>query len=92
MQRVKAVAPATYKNHVDDAEKRLNLLFDQLNSGSYSADGLARLKALTEALQARNYDEAQGLHGTLAQYPELSAVAMVGVKRLISMSRATPVS
>jgi hypothetical protein len=32
MQRVKAKAPANYKQHVVDTEKRLNILFDHLNN------------------------------------------------------------
>jgi len=90
MQRVKAVAPATYMAHVVDAEKRLNLLFDQLNNGAIGAESLAQLQALADAFRSRNYDQAQVVHTALAQFPDLSAPAMVGVKRLISMSRATP--
>lgn len=90
MQRIKAVAPTSYKQHVDDAEKRLNLLFDQLNNGAVQPESLAQLQVLSEAFRTRNFDQAQAVHTTLAQFPELSAPAMVGVKRLISMSRATP--
>jgi len=90
MQRVKAVAPAAYMNHVVDAEKRLNLLFDQLNNGVIGAASLAQLQGLAEALRSRNYDQAQSVHTAMAQLPDLSQPAMVGVKRLISMSRATP--
>jgi len=77
MQRVKSAAPATYKTHVDDAEKRLNLLFDQLNCRTISPDGLAALRQLADAMSAKNYDQAQAIHATLAQFPELSTPAMV---------------
>lgn len=91
MQRVKAVAPAAYMKHVVDAEKRLNLLFDQLNNGAIGAESLAQLQALADAFRSRNYDQAQSVHTTLAQSLDVSQPAMVGVMSLIKMSRATPV-
>jgi len=84
MQRVKSAAPATYKTHVDDAEKRLNLLFDQLNGRTISPEGLAALRQLADAMSARNYDQAQAIHLTLAQFPELSAPAIVSCFQVIT--------
>lgn len=79
MQRVKAVAPATYKNHVDDAEKRLNILFDQLNNGVIGGQALSQFQALAEAFRSRNFDQAQAIHGALAQFPEVSSPALVSL-------------
>lgn len=79
MQRVKAVAPANYKGHVDDAEKRLNILFDQLNNSAIGGEALSQLQALAEAFGSRNFEQAQAIHGALAQFPEVSSPALVSI-------------
>ena len=62
-QRVKARAPGSFKVHVNDAEKRLNILFDHLNNEDLlKQDTIEDLVKLAQALQARDYDEAQAIH------------------------------
>lgn len=91
MQRIKAKAPANYKPHVDDTEKRLNILFDALNNSSLPAAAIAQLRDLANALAARDFDGATRMHTELLKSAEAGGLWTVGVKRLIQMSRATPV-
>ena len=62
-QRVKARAPPTFKAHVNDAEKRLNILFDHLNNEDLlKRDTIESMSELAHALQARDYEQAQTIH------------------------------
>ena len=63
LQRVKPLAPAAYRNHVNDAEKRLNILFDHLNNQSLLSPSTVRdMGELAQAIQDRNYDKATNIH------------------------------
>lgn len=63
MQRVKARAPANFQKQVIDTEKRLNILFDHLNNRDLlSEDTITSMGRLSQALQARDYEQAQGIH------------------------------
>ncbi|KAF8460267.1 hypothetical protein BDZ91DRAFT_739452 [Kalaharituber pfeilii] len=92
MNRVKAVAPASYKRQVADTEKRLNILFDHINNEELlSADTLASLLSLAQAMASRDYHTAHAIHLDLVTHKtEECANWMTGVKRLIEMSRVTP--
>ncbi len=62
-QRVKARAPPTFKAHVNDTEKRLNMLYDHLNSENLlKEDTVQSMVELAQALQARDYEQAQAIH------------------------------
>ena len=62
-QRVKARAPPTFKAHVNDTEKRLNMLYDHLNNDDLlKEDTVQSLLELAQALQARDYEQAQAIH------------------------------
>lgn len=66
MQRVKAKAPANYKAHVVDTEKRLNILFDHLNNEDLlKPDTIDELNKLANNLQGRQYDEAAAIFSDL---------------------------
>jgi len=66
MQRVKSKAPAQYKQHVVDTEKRLNILFDHLNNESVvKPDTIEELNQLASHLQAKQYDEAIAVFSSL---------------------------
>ncbi|MCJ1353106.1 MAG: protein transport protein S31 [Icmadophila ericetorum] len=92
MARVKAKAPASYKNHVIDAEKRLNILFDHLNNEDLlKGDTVREMCELSFALRGREYEKAKQIHvDVLSRKMEECGTWMIGVKRLISMSAATP--
>lgn len=92
MQRVKARAPANFQKQVLDTEKRLNILFDHLNNEDLlKEDTVASMVQLSLALQARDYEQAQGIHlDLLTNRTDQCGQWMVGVKRLIAMSRSTP--
>ncbi|MCJ1312905.1 protein transport protein S31 [Agyrium rufum] len=92
MQRVKAKAPASFKSHVLDAEKRLNILFDHLNNETLlKPDTISGMTELAQAIRGRDYDQASAIQLDLhTNRTEECGNWMVGVKRLISMSRATP--
>jgi protein transport protein SEC31 len=63
MQRVKARAPASFKAQVDDAERRLDILFDHLNNEDLlKPNTVADMVALAKAMQARDYETARNIH------------------------------
>lgn len=63
MQRVKARAPQSFKPQVNDTEKRLNILFDHLNNEDLlELDTVQDMVKLSQALQARNFEQAQAIH------------------------------
>lgn len=63
MQRVKAVAPQSFKQQVTDTEKRLNILFDHLNNEDLLKEQTIKdMVELAQSLQARNYEQAQMIH------------------------------
>ena len=63
MQRVKTKAPASFKPQVIDTEKRLNILFDHLNNEELlKEDTISSMGGLAQALQARDYEQAQAIH------------------------------
>ncbi|KAL9595023.1 MAG: hypothetical protein Q9219_006692 [cf. Caloplaca sp. 3 TL-2023] len=63
MQRVKARAPANFQKQVIDTEKRLNILFDHLNNEDLlKEDTVTSMVQLSQAVQARDYEQAQGIH------------------------------
>ena len=62
MQRVASKAPASFAPQVKDTQKRLGLLFDHLNNEELvQSDTIAQLTELANALEAKNYPEAQRL-------------------------------
>lgn len=94
MQRVKTKAPASYRKEVLDTEKRLGLLFDHLNNEDLlKEDTVQQMVALSRSVEGRNFESAQGLLTGLMKNKLESEGGnwMVGVKRLIAMSKATPV-
>jgi protein transport protein SEC31 len=59
MQRVKAKAPAQYKAHIADTEKRLNILFDHLNNEDLlKPDTIQEMNNLASHMQSKQFDEA----------------------------------
>ncbi|KAH0594184.1 hypothetical protein MHUMG1_08023 [Metarhizium humberi] len=92
MQRVAAKAPATFAAQVNDTQKRLNLLFDHLNNEELVQPAtIDQLTQLADSIQAKDYAAAQKLQVEIQRdKTEECGNWMVGVKRLISMSKATP--
>ncbi|KAH6640761.1 hypothetical protein F5144DRAFT_561540 [Chaetomium tenue] len=92
MQRVASKAPATFAPQVKDTQKRLGLLFDHLNNGELvRPDTVEQLTAIAEAIAGKNYDAAsKGQMEIFRDKVEECGQWMVGLKRLISMSKATP--
>ncbi|KAF9543707.1 protein transport protein S31 [Mortierella hygrophila] len=68
----------------DDAEKKLNVLFDMLNNEEVSAPVVDQMLLLAQALQSKNYNSAYQIHLELhsTRTNEVSSW-MTGVKRLI---------
>ncbi|OAQ96504.1 hypothetical protein LLEC1_01378 [Akanthomyces lecanii] len=92
MQRVAAKAPATFEPQVRDTQKRLNLLFDHLNNEELvSPYSVSKLSELAEALKSKDHPTAAKLQAELQrERVEECGQWMVGLKRLINMSKATP--
>ncbi|KAG0303589.1 protein transport protein S31 [Dissophora globulifera] len=72
------------KRPLDDAEKKLNVLFDMLNNEEVSAPVVDQMLLLAQALQTKNYNSAYQIHLELhsTRTDEVSSW-MTGVKRLI---------
>ena len=63
MQRVKSKAPVSFKPHVNDAEKRLNILFDHLNNEDLlKPETVQDMVQLAQALRLRDYAQAHTIH------------------------------
>lgn len=63
---MKAKAPAQYKQHVADTEKRLNILFDHLNNEDLlKPDTIQQMNELAMNIQARQYDTATAIFSDL---------------------------
>lgn len=63
MQRVKARAPSNFKAQVNDAERRLNILFDHLNNEDLlKPNTIDSMLELAQALQAKSHDAANAIH------------------------------
>lgn len=63
MQRVKSRAPSSFKAQVDDAERRLSILFDHLNNEDLlKPNTVADMAELARAIQARDYETARTIH------------------------------
>ncbi|KAH7090337.1 hypothetical protein FB567DRAFT_626334 [Paraphoma chrysanthemicola] len=92
MQRVKAKAPAQYKQHVIDTEKRLNILFDHLNNEDLlKPDTIRQMNELVRSIQARQFEEALAIFSDImTNKNDEGSNWMVGVKRLIQFSKSTP--
>ncbi|KAF4449909.1 hypothetical protein FALBO_16574, partial [Fusarium albosuccineum] len=92
MQRVASKAPSTFAPQVKDTQKRLNLLFDHLNNEELiQPNTIDQLSELAQAIETKNYDVAHKLQVEIQRdKTEECGNWMVGVKRLISMSKATP--
>ncbi|RYP59267.1 hypothetical protein DL769_008622 [Monosporascus sp. CRB-8-3] len=91
MQRVASKAPASFAPQVKDTQKRLGLLFDHLNNEELvKPDTIEQLTELANALEAKNYPEAQRLQVEIQRdKTEECGNWMVGVKRLVQMSKVT---
>jgi len=92
MARVKSKAPSSFQKQVDDTEKRLNILFDHLNNEDLlKTPTVQEMVELAQAMRARNYETAQAIHvDIMTNRLDECGNWMVGVKRLIGMSKATP--
>ncbi|TVY49633.1 Protein transport protein [Lachnellula occidentalis] len=92
MQRVASKAPPSFAAQVKDTQKRLNILFDHLNNEELvKPETITRLSELAEALNAKNYDVAARLQVDIQrEKTDECGNWMVGVKRLVSMSKVTP--
>jgi len=63
MERVKARAPASFKAQVDDAERRLSILFDHLNNDDLlKPNTVEDMANLSRAIQNRDYETARSIH------------------------------
>lgn len=63
MQRVKGRAPPSFKAQVDDAERRLNILFDHLNNEDLlEPNTINDMATLARAIQSRDYETARAIH------------------------------
>jgi protein transport protein SEC31 len=91
MERVKARAPASFKAQVNDTEKRLDILYDHLNNEDLiKPDTVQQLVELATAMQNKDFTRAAEIQMEVHRDKvEECGNWMVGVKRLVGMSKAT---
>ncbi|KAH9883939.1 hypothetical protein F4778DRAFT_764616 [Xylariomycetidae sp. FL2044] len=91
MQRVAGKAPASFAPQVRDTQKRLGLLFDHLNNEELvQPDTIKLLNQLAQALEAKDFDAAGRLQVEIQRdRTDECGNWIVGVKRLIQMSKVT---
>ncbi|KAI1439005.1 WD40 repeat-like protein [Xylaria sp. CBS 124048] len=91
MQRVASKAPASFAPQVKDTQKRLGLLYDLLNNEELvKPDTIEQLTKLALALESQDYTEAQRLQVEIQRdKTDECGNWMVGVKRLVQMSKVT---
>lgn len=84
--RIKAQAPPAQKRMVDDAERRLNLLFDWINNGLVTEPRIVEgLKGLVAPVERRDTQAALSVHvGLVTAASGEVAQGLVGVKFVIS--------
>ena len=92
MSRVEGRAPSSFKPQVNDTKKRLDILYDHLNNEDLlKPDTVQQIVELAQAIAAKDYARAQEIQLDVHQNKvDECGQWMVGVKRLIGMSRATP--
>ncbi|KAF7727576.1 protein transport protein S31 [Apophysomyces ossiformis] len=91
LQHAKQRAPAgQQKKMLDDAERRIGVLFDQLNNGDISGDVAKLMLSITNALEHKDYDTAQRIQVDMVttRYEECGSWLM-GVKRVIDSAKQT---
>ena len=63
MQRIKSRAPSSFKAQVEDAERRLSILFDHLNNEDLlKSNTISDMVQLSHAIQNRDYETARTIH------------------------------
>ncbi|KAK9365691.1 hypothetical protein V1509DRAFT_632497 [Lipomyces kononenkoae] len=89
MKRVKQKVPPAVARQVNDAEKRLNILFDHLNNSELLTEETIReMVILAKAVKARDFETAYAVQINLfTTRTDECGHWMVGVKRLIDVSR-----
>lgn len=92
MARVEARAPTSFRPQVNDTKKRLDLLYDHLNNEELlKPDTVQQIVELAHAMASKDYNRAQEIQLDVHQNKvEECGQWMVGVKRLIGMSKAAP--
>ncbi|KAI8097551.1 uncharacterized protein BX664DRAFT_326670 [Halteromyces radiatus] len=90
LQRQRQQSTPAQKKMLDDTEKRLNALFDNMNNDELSDDVAESMLKLAQAIQGRDYSGAHRLQVGLVttKYGECGAW-LVGVKRLIDHAQQT---
>lgn len=88
LHRLQAISPEKYRRPLEDTNRRLGLLYDQLNNAQLAPATLSQVHTLTRALQAGDWGRAYAIH------MELTANNMhevrdwiVGIKTLIVIGK-----
>ncbi|GME84992.1 unnamed protein product [Ambrosiozyma monospora] len=87
LENFKGKVPEKFKRQINDAEKRLNILFDHLNNNELPGDTVSKLTTLSSALAARDFKTAEASQTELAA-DKSNNLWMVGVKRLVGIVSA----
>lgn len=87
--RIQPQAPPKYAKHVADMDKRLKLLFSDLNHGKVSPAAVGLLSKVASSLDAKDFANAAALNQELSTNNAAEAGNwLTGIKRLVTMAEA----
>ena len=88
---MKPIVPAKFNKHIADAEKRLNILFQHLQSRTLVTEPtVEKLLTLANALQDRDFSAAKSVKDDISNnHSGETGDWMVGLNRLVGIVEAT---
>ncbi|AWU75522.1 uncharacterized protein C5L36_0B07710 [Pichia kudriavzevii] len=91
LESVKPIVPAKFNKHIADAEKRLNILFQHLQSRTLVTEPtVEKLLTLANALQDRDFSAAKSVKDDISNnHSGETGDWMVGLNRLVGIVEAT---
>ncbi|KAL0084054.1 hypothetical protein F4703DRAFT_1858252 [Phycomyces blakesleeanus] len=88
LREARRCSPINHKRTLDDTERRLKILFDQLNNQQVSETVVGCMLSLVKALEKGEYEEAERIQVELvATCYDACGSWLVGVKRLIGHAK-----
>lgn len=82
LEKLKAISPEKYRRPLEDSDRRLSVLYDQLNNGQLSPDTVAQLHMLVSSLVASVWDRGYAVQ------VELTSTKMHEVREWIAGTKA----
>lgn len=89
LQYIKPQVPPKYAKKIADTEKKLNLLYDQMNNNELNDKILSLLQQLIDKLEVKDFISAHAIHLDLGtNYTNEASSWFLGIKRVIDLLEA----